>query len=332
MPVTVAVDVMSGDADCAARVAACKRLKREINDVHIILVGDLEVINRHLNGTTGIFDIDATSDIVNMDDLPARAIRKRNSSMRRALELVADGKAHAAVSAGNTGALMGLGVVVLKVIEGIERPAIASFVPNRNATDFCCLLDLGANVECTPQMLRDFALMGTALMQATKKGDIPTVGLLNIGEESFKGGKLYQEAAALFKENEHINFIGNVEGYDIYRGGVDVIVCDGFTGNVALKVSEGLSGMLSGMLRDAFLENHISKFCGFLASPVLKKLKRRLDPRLYNGASLLGLRGVVVKSHGNADEEAFVAALRYAISAARRNVPFIISNTAKNIH
>lgn len=327
MRITVAVDVMSGDAGCAASIAACRHIRRDCPDVSVILVGRAAEINEILNGEAG-FEVEDAADVVAMSEPPARAIRRRETSMRRALELVANGRAHAAVSAGNTGALLGLGAIVLRMIDGISRPAIASFVPNRNVTDSCCMLDLGANVECTPEMLRDFALMGTALAQSVKNIPRPTVGLLNVGEEDFKGAALHQRATALLEDNENLNFVGNVEGYDMYRGGVDVIVCDGFTGNVALKVSEGLATMLGNMLRGAFQENLLARLCGVLAFPVLRKFKQRTDHRAYNGACLLGLRGVVVKSHGNADEKAFAAAVRYAVTAARQDLPSIISRIA----
>lgn len=318
---TVAVDVMSGDDGCAPPIAAARTIKASDPDTDVILVGDEEVIKKH---DTGELPVEHASGVIGMDELPARAIRRRHSSMRRALELVAEGRADAAISAGNTGALFGLGVLLLKVVEGISRPAIASFVPNRNATDSCCMLDLGANVECTPEMLRDFAIMGAALVRAVKKKTDPRVALLNIGEEVFKGNKLLLQATTLLQRESHLNFIGNAEGYDIYGGGADVIVCDGFTGNVALKVSEGLAAMLTGMLKQAFSESAAARLCGIAALPVLNKLKRRIDHRQYNGACFLGLRGIVVKSHGHADAVAFAAAIRYAIDAARQDLPTII--------
>ena len=329
---TVAVDVMSGDADYDVRVAAALGIRSIFPGVEIILVGDSAAIKRRLAtvGADKAVVVEHADEVVAMDELPMRAVRRRNTSMRRALDLVAEGRANAAVSAGNTGALLGLGVLVLKVIEGISRPAIASFVPNRNPDASCCLLDLGANAECTPEMLRDFALMGAALVKAVKKKDAPRVALLNIGEEDFKGNKLLLDAATLLKEmkkKKKLNFVGNAEGYDVYGDRVDVIVCDGFTGNVALKVSEGLAAMLTAMLKEAFQENRTARLCGLFALPVLNKLKQRMDHRAYNGACFLGLRGVVVKSHGHADEKAFTAAIRYAIEASRQNLPTIISDS-----
>ena len=259
--------------------------------------------------------------VVRMDEPPAGAIRRRDSSMRRALELVAQNRADAVVSAGNTGALLGLGVLVLRLVVGAARPAIASFVPNlRKPGDFSCMLDLGANVECDAEMLRQFAVMGAALARAAKGVETPAVKLLNIGEEQFKGRDELKGAAAKLEGESGMRFAGNMEGYDIYRGEADVIVCDGFTGNVALKVSEGLAAMLSRKIRRAFRENPLAVACGIAAWPVLKKLREEMDHRKYNGAFLLGLRGVVVKSHGNADAEAFAAAIQFAAQTRSQDI------------
>ena len=322
---------MSGDRPVAVRVAALRKIKQEFPGTEIILVGDRAKIKKELGDECGRFAIENAKDVVRMDEPPARAIRRRDTSIRRALKLVAEGRAQAAVSAGNTGALMGLGVLELKLIEGITRPAIASFIPCRSAGHSFCLLDLGANVGSTPRMLREFALMGTSLVQAVKKVKRPTVGLLNIGEEAFKGGETLSQAMALMEEDSHLNFIGNIEGNDIFQGKAEVVVCDGFTGNVVLKATEGLASMILRMIEQAFQENRFSRGCGFFALPVLRKLKRRMDSRAYNGACFLGLRGVVVKSHGNADEVAFAAAIRYSIRAAEQNLPAAIAESLPDL-
>lgn len=327
--VTIAVDVMSGDLGCEESVRGVLRAKASHPEIDIILVGDEAEINQHLRPGYN-FQIEAAAGVVAMDEIPARAIRRRDTSMRRVVELVAEGRAAAAVSAGNTGALLGLGALVLKIMDGIDRPAIASFIPNRNATDYCCMLDLGANVECTPKMLEDFAIMGAALYQAVRGVENPKVGLLNIGEESFKGTKGIQEASERLAKNERINFVGNVEGHDIFFGGADVIVCDGFAGNIALKVTEGLAQMLMGIVKNAFTQNVFAKLCGLLALPVILKLRRELDHRPYNGACFLGLNGTVVKSHGNADAVAFAAAIEYAVRSAHQNVPQIIYDSVSH--
>ena len=232
----------------------------------------------------------------------------------------ADGEAaaHACVSAGNTGALMAISRFVLKMLEGIDRPAIAAQLPNQlgGATT---MLDLGANVDCSPQHLLQFAVMGSALVSVLEEKELPSIGLLNIGEEAIKGNDVVKEAAELIRAT-HLNFHGNVEGNDIYRGVVDVIVCDGFVGNVALKTSEGVAQMIGGFLREEFSRNPVAKAMALFAYPVLGRFKRRTDHRTYNGASLIGLRGIVVKSHGSADATAFEAAIRRAYDAARNDL------------
>jgi glycerol-3-phosphate acyltransferase PlsX len=289
------------------------------------------------------------SEVVLMDEAPAQALRgKRDSSMRVAVEqlkkkaarqpavltgipensgqgsgvgndfAVAEAAAHACVSAGNTGALMAISRFVLKMLEGIDRPAIAAQLPNQ-AGRATTMLDLGANVDCSPQNLLQFAVMGSALVSVLEEKDRPSIGLLNIGEEAIKGNDVVKEAAELIRAT-HLNFYGNVEGTDIYRGVVDVIVCDGFVGNVALKTSEGVAQMLGGFLREEFSGSPLSKLMALVAYPVLRRFKRRTDHRTYNGASLIGLRGIVVKSHGSADATAFEAAIRRAYDAARHDL------------
>jgi glycerol-3-phosphate acyltransferase PlsX len=257
--------------------------------------------------------------VVGMDDPPAVALKsKRQSSMRHAFQAVADGKADAAVSAGNTGALMAISRYVLKTLEGIDRPAIATAIPNRQGGS-TLMLDLGANVDCGPEHLFQFAVMGAALVAVTQDKPAPSVALLNVGEEAIKGNEVVKQAADLLRASG-LRFTGNVEGNDVYKGGTDVVVCDGFVGNVALKSSEGVAQMLGAFLREEFKRNWATKLAAVVASPVLRAFAARVDPRRYNGAVLLGLRGVVVKSHGSADAYAFRHALERAADAAEHGL------------
>ena len=260
-------------------------------------------------------EILAAEEVVLMDDPPAVALRnKRRSSMRMAIEAVKDGRAQAAVSAGNTGALMAIARYVLKTMEGIDRPAIATAMPNQ-AGGVTTMLDLGANVDCNADHLLQFASMGAALVSVIHGKPNPSVGLLNIGEEVIKGNDTVKMAGELLRAS-HLNFYGNVEGNDIFKGTTDVVVCDGFVGNVALKTSEGLAQMLRSFIKEEFTRSAWTKMLGLLAMPVLKQFSKRVDHRRYNGASLLGLRGIVIKSHGSADAYAFEHALQRAADAA----------------
>ncbi len=258
------------------------------------------------------------SEVVTMDDPLATALRsKKDSSMRVAVDLVKDGVAQAAVSAGNTGALMAISRFVLKTLPGIERPAIASVLPTHKG--HCYVLDLGANVDCTPEHLLQFGIMGSLLVSALEHIEKPSVGLLNIGEEDIKGNDIVKRAGELLRESG-LNFYGNVEGNDIFKGTTDVVVCDGFVGNAVLKASEGLASMISAGLREEFSRSAFTKLLALLAMPVLKAFKARFDHRSYNGASLLGLKGIVVKSHGSADAYGFRCALEKAAEEARNNL------------
>ncbi len=302
-------------------------------DVHLWLVGRREVLEpalererarlrRRRSGDSGIgerFQICHASEVVAMDDPPATALRsKRDSSMRVAIDLVRKGEADACVSAGNTGALMAISRFVLKMLEGIDRPAIASQMPNQRGA-MTTMLDLGANVDCEPEHLLQFAIMGSALVAALDGREQPSVGLLNIGEEAIKGNDTVKLAAGLLRASS-LNFYGNVEGDDIYEGTTDVVVCDGFVGNVALKTSEGLARMLAGYIREEYRRHIFTRLIALLSFPVLRRFRRRLDPRRYNGAVLLGLRGVVIKSHGSADAYAFEFALSRACDAVRNGL------------
>lgn len=322
MAYTIALDCMGGDHGIPVTVpAALDFLEREA-DVSIILVGLADDIERELRrrgaSTSDRLQIKAASEVVAMDEQPAQALRgKRNSSMRVAADLVKNEIADACVSAGNTGALMAISRFVLKMLPGIERPAIASFLPTLHGR--VCVLDLGANINCTAEQLQQFAVMGTSLVSAVAGIKRPSIGLLNIGEEAIKGNDVVKDAAELLRASD-LNFQGNVEGTDIYMGTTDVIVCDGFVGNVALKTSEGLAQMLAQYLREEFGRNAFTKFCGILALPVINHFRKRVDPRRYNGASLLGLRGIVVKSHGGADSYAFGFAIKRAYEEARHGM------------
>lgn len=314
MTVTVAVDAMGGDHGPAVTVPAALAFLASEPDAHIVLVGLetplAEALAKSRSANRDRVRIHAATEVVAMDEPPADALRrKKDSSMRVAINLVKDGTAQACVSAGNTGALMAIARFVLKTLPGIDRPAIASQLPTK--TGVTTALDLGANVNCSAEQLVQFAVMGSALVKAVGGIARPTVGLLNIGEEDIKGNDVVKQAAELLKASP-LNFYGNVEGDDLYKGTTDVVVCDGFVGNVALKASEGLVVMLYDFLKAEFTRNPLTRLAAFAAYPVLMAFKRRVDPRNYNGATLVGLKGVVVKSHGGADVQGFTTALRKA--------------------
>ncbi|SFN53560.1 phosphate:acyl-[acyl carrier protein] acyltransferase [Formivibrio citricus] len=313
---------MGGDHGTHVTVPAVLRFLDHHADVNVVLVGLPDALEAELKACKAEVGprlrIHPASEVVLMDESPQSALKnKKDSSMRVAINLVKSGEAHACVSAGNTGALMATARFVLKTIPGIERPAIAKMLPSLRGET--CMLDLGANVDCTPAHLVQFAVMGATLVSAVKHVDAPTVGLLNIGSEDIKGNEAVKESAELLKKAP-INFHGNVEGDDIYKGTVDVVVCDGFIGNVALKTSEGLAKMLAGFLREEFKRSWWTKLLALFALPVLSRFKKRTDPRRFNGATLLGLRGIVIKSHGGADETAFYWALRQAAEEAQAGV------------
>ena len=322
MSVTVAVDAMGGDFGPTVTVPAALALLAELEDARVILVGDEPALRAQLAARRGLnhprIEIVASSEVVGSDELPSVALRgKKDSSMRVAINLVKSGRAAACVSAGNTGALMAIARFVLKTLPGIERPAIATALPTlRGQTT---VLDLGANINCSAAQLYQFGIMGAALVAATQHCERPSVGLLSIGEEEIKGNDVVKEAAELLRKSD-LNFIGNVEGDDIYKGTADVVVCDGFVGNVALKTSEGLAQMLVTFLKEAFKRNLLTKLVALIAMPALRGFRHRVDPRRYNGASLLGLRGIVMKSHGGTDVLGFQCALRRAYEEAHSGV------------
>ena len=322
MDITVAIDCMGGDHGPHVTVPAALTFLRAQPEVNIVLVGLEDAIRIELKAHKAEIGprlrIRHASEVVTMDESPALALRnKKNSSMRVAVDLVKTGEANACVSAGNTGALMATSRFVLKMLPGIDRPAIAGVLPTMRGRTY--VLDLGANVDCAPEHLVQFAIMGSALVAAVEHKAHPSVGLLNIGEEAIKGNEVVKQAADMLRASA-INFAGNVEGDDIFKGKTDVVVCDGFVGNVALKTSEGLAQMLGVFLREEFKRNALTRAAAIFAMPVLNAFKRRVDHRRFNGASLLGLRGIVVKSHGSADIYSFGCAIERAVDQVRNGV------------
>jgi len=323
---TIAIDAMGGDHGLTVTVPASIDALNSFSDIQIILVGQQSLIETELakhQYDSSRISVQHAEQVVEMDDLPSKALRnKRQSSMRIALNLVKDDKAQACVSAGNTGALMAVAKFVLKTIPGIDRPAICTSMPTMKG--HVHVLDLGANVGCTGENLMQFALMGSVLTKAVDDNPKPKVGLLNIGEEEIKGHQRIKDAHKLLADTS-INYIGYVEGDDIYKGNTDVVACDGFDGNIALKASEGVAKMISFYLKEAFTKNLFTKFVALMAYPVLKSFKSKVDPRNYNGASLLGLRKIVIKSHGGADQFSFLNAISEARLEIVKNVPELIS-------
>ena len=319
---SIAIDVMGGDHGIKVTVPASIQIINQFPNIKVILVGKEIDIKKNLVKYKSINHprieiLDATQS-VEMDESPQSALKnKKNSSMRLAINLLKIKKASACVSAGNTGALMATSRFVLKMLPGIDRPAIASNLPNENGST--CMLDLGANTDSTPEQLLQFALMGAMLTSALTKKKNPSVGLLNIGSEDIKGNEVVKKASILIKES-HLNFYGNVEGDDIFKGTTDVVVCDGFVGNVALKTTEGAIKMFGKFLTAEYKKNWLTKIVALISMPLLRAFKRRLDPRRYNGASFLGLNGIVIKSHGGADILAFKTAIITAIEESENRV------------
>ncbi len=325
---TISVDVMGGDAGVSMTLPACRDFLQSHPDARLVLVGTEQALRGfvHERATCVI-----ANDVITMDDSLETAMRKkRDSSMRVAIEQVKSGAAQAAVSAGNTGALMAISRYVLKTLDGIERPAIAAQLPN-SAGGSTTMLDLGANVDSSAEHLLQFAYLASALDVVLKGRVKPTVGLLNIGEEVIKGNEVIKVAGDLLRDAHlrgDLHFYGNVEGNDIFKGTTDVVVCDGFVGNVALKASEGVATMVGGFLKEEFLRSPLSKLSALLSAPVLKAFKKRVDHRRYNGAALLGLRGLVFKSHGSADKAGYGFALERAYDAASKG---LLAQIQKNI-
>lgn len=327
VPARLAIDAMSGDHGIAVAVPAALRVLAEHPELHLILVGDKGALANSLRqrgaSESARLQIESASQVVGMDESPAQALRgKRDSSMRVAINLVKSGRVSACVSAGNTGALMATSRYVLKSLSGIDRPAICSAIPAQGGPIY--MLDLGANADCSASHLVQFAAMGAALASAVGGIVNPRLGLLNIGAEEIKGNERVKEAARILSSSG-LNYFGYVEGHDIATGKVDVVVTDGFTGNVALKTMEGTARFISTILRQEFSRDPLSRLGAMAALPTLNRLRRRLDPQRYNGASFLGLRGIVVKSHGSADEVGFATAIRAALLEVEQAVPDRIS-------
>jgi glycerol-3-phosphate acyltransferase PlsX len=330
----IAVDAMGGDGGPKVIMPSIKDFLSDNNEVNIDVYGDQEKISRYL----GIFDktvvnerlkIIHTSEEVLSEDSPSHALRhKKNSSMSMAIQSVKDKKAQACVSAGNTGALMAISRFILGTLDGIDRPAIESMLPSLSGHTH--VLDLGANIDCKSEHLYQFAVMGSVLSMVLDEKVNPSVGLLNVGEENIKGNIQVKEAHDLL-QNKKLNYVGFVEGDDIFCGNIDVIVCDGFVGNIALKTSEGIAKFISSKLKDEFKKNMFTKMAGISSMKVLNSFKKVVDPRGYNGASLLGLKGIIIKSHGGADSFAFHNSLEIALKELKKDVPSCIDKKLKEI-
>ena len=310
--ITIALDMMSGDHGVSSSVPAAEEALHKFNNLFLILVGDNKEIKNLLSDKVknleGVrYKIIHTNEFINMNDEIIAAIRtKKNSSMRLAINSVKNKEADACVSAGNTGALMALSKIILKTIPGIDRPAICGSLPTKSGQFH--MLVLGANVECDAQHLYQFSIMGSALVQSLQLNDKPVIGLMNIGSEEFKGNETIKSAGQLIQKS-NLNYAGFVEGDDIFSGKFDVIVTDGFVGNIALKSIEGVAKVISHFIKKEFTKNIFTKLSALISLPVMNSVKKKVDPRKYNGASLLGLQGVVVKSHGGADSYAFSQAI-----------------------
>ncbi len=320
---TIALDAMGGDFGPEVVIPAAVHVVKKHNDIHVILVGDeprlRDCAKQHNIDLDKYFEIQHASQVVEMDDDPRLAVRKKkDSSMRVAINMVKQGRAQAVVSAGNTGALMATAKFVLKTLPGISRPAICSAIPSYGGHTH--MLDLGANVDSSAEQLFQFAVMGSVLAEAIDNTHQPKVGLLNIGSEDVKGNAQVKAANTLLQEGT-FNYIGYVEGDDIYTDKVDVVVCDGFVGNVSLKTMEGVAKMITTMMREEFSKSLLSKLSALLVWPVLKRFKKRVDPRMYNGASMLGLTGIVIKSHGSADVLSYANAIEIALLEVEKSVP-----------
>ncbi|MCP4877613.1 MAG: phosphate acyltransferase PlsX [Gammaproteobacteria bacterium] len=328
----IALDAMGGDHGPQVTVGAAKLALEEFSGLELVLVGDQQRLaiefEKHELSNDDRIRIQHASEVISMDESPVIALKKKkDSSMRVAINLVKDGTVQACVSAGNTGALMATSKFVLKTIRGISRPAICTILPGINGHTH--MLDLGANLECTPENLAEFALMGSVLAQSVEGISNPSIGLLNIGSEEIKGNESIKRASKLIAESR-LNYYGFVEGDDIYKGTVNVIVTDGFVGNVSLKTGEGLAALVNHVLGNEFKRNWLTKLAALCALPVLASVRRKLDPRRYNGASLLGLNGIVVKSHGSADTSSFLNAIKIAYIEIENCVPERISDAIES--
>lgn len=325
----IAVDLMGGDLGPAELLPAILRARENWPDTTLTLIGDPEILGPVGRDVAGC-DVIGTTDVVAMNEAPARALRRgQESSMYRAIAVVAAGEADGCLSPGNTGALMAIARHVLRTVPGVDRPAIIKAIPSVHGR--CYLLDLGANLNCSSDQLVQFAAMGSVMCQALDKIEAPRVGLLNIGQEESKGEEAVREAAAILREIDAINFIGFVEGDGIYQSDADVLVCDGWVGNVALKTSEGLARFVAHLIREAFSKDVASRAAAFFADPILKRLREDLSPENYNGATLLGLNGTVVKSHGSADANGFFHALGETRRCIEQGLPGLLGEKIERL-
>lgn len=319
----LALDIMSGDESPRSRIQAALKALKSYPDLHLLLVGDVSLIESYLDDAKADrqrLSLVRADKTVAMDQKPSQALRSRKeTSMWVALDLVARGQAQACVSAGNTGALMAMGRFALKTFTGIDRPAIAGSIPTSSGS--ALMLDMGANVDCSSQHLYQFAVMGAQLVQAVYGVQHPRVGLLNIGVEDNKGNEQVRGADRLLRADERLNYIGYVEGGGLFSGQVDVIVCDGFAGNIALKTGEGVAKLIHKRMLGLFQKSRWRRCLAFFVMPLLREFSRSVDPVLYNGASLLGLQGIVIKSHGGADAKGFYQAICEAVNEVDNDVP-----------
>ncbi len=324
--VTIAIDAMGGDFGPPVTVPAAIDVLRKHPSLHLILVGDASALERELKSQQQYdhsrLSIQHSSQTVEMDEAPGLALRgKKDSSMRVAVNLVKEGRATACVSAGNTGALMATARFVLKMLPGIDRPAIVSAFPTYHPDKVVRLLDLGANVDSSAENLVQFAVMGSVLASTVGNIQNPKVCLLNIGEEEIKGNEQVKQTAQLLMSNKVVNYAGYIEGDRMFQGDADVIVCDGFIGNITLKTTEGVVFLIRQLIKDAFMRNGWTRFLGLLVKPILKSFAKRVDPGRYNGATLIGLQGTVIKSHGGANRFEFANAIEEAMKSAAANIP-----------
>lgn len=331
----IAVDAMGGDRGPKITVPASIAMLEKHPNLHLVLVGDQAVLSEQLNGLSydhKRLEIKHASECVGMDELPSVALRtKKDSSMRVAINLVKEGEVQACVSAGNTGALMATARFVLKMLPGVDRPAIVSAFPTLKHNKLVRMLDLGANVDSSPENLIQFAVMGSVLASAVGHVTNPKVCLLNIGEEEIKGSELVKQTAQRLSNLSSIHYAGYIEGDAIYNGDVDVVVCDGFVGNVALKASEGVAKLIGKMIKAEFTKNIFTMLAGLLVKPVLRSFRKRIDPAGYNGATLIGLQGTVIKSHGDASARGFARAIEEAMMGVEHNVPELIRHQVEQL-
>ena len=329
----IAVDAMGGDGGPSVIMPSINDFLSKHDDVKIEVYGNEKEIINHIKkfeqSLKNNIEIIHTEEKVLSEDSPSHALRhKKKSSMSMAIQSVKNQKTQACVSAGNTGALMAISRFILGTLEGIDRPAIESMLPSLSGHTH--VLDLGANIDCKAEHLYQFAVMGSVLSMILDDKTNPSVGLLNVGQESIKGNMQVKEAHDLLKNNK-LNYVGFVEGDDIFCGNIDVVVCDGFVGNIALKTSEGIAKFISSKLKDEYAKNVFTKIAGISSIKVLNSFKKVVDPRRYNGASLLGLKGIIIKSHGGADSYAFCNSLEIALKEVKKDVPSCIDNKLKEI-